>query len=348
MSDLMGAFRGILKRRSVRLDNTFFCLHYKFTVTFLMVSSILVASRQYFGGPIDCEFAEYKKGELNNYCSAQGTFVREQTAKHGEGEEHTAKNQVRYCTYYSWVFLTLFLQAVFFYTPHYMWKAWEGGRLKALTSKINFPILNERSVAEEAERLAEYFSKSLNTHNFYAYKYFICELLNLINIGGQILFMNRFIGDGYELYGIHVLSMNREDMEKRMGQLFPMWTICTFEIYGLTGVKEELEGICPLTHNPLNEKIYGFLWFWMRFVAIMTVLIIIYRIMTLLLPSFRLYLLRVTNRDQTADEIRAVHKKLQVGDWFLLQLLGTNVNREVYKELITQLAKHDHSGVCHP
>ncbi|AIK25716.1 Vinx2 [Hyposoter didymator ichnovirus] len=117
MSDLMGAFRGLLKPRSVHHDNTFFCLHYKFTVTFLMVSSILVASRQYFGGPIDCEFEKYKKGELNNYCSAQGTFVREQTAKHGEGEEHTENNRVRYCTYYSWVFLTLFLQAVFSYTP---------------------------------------------------------------------------------------------------------------------------------------------------------------------------------------------------------------------------------------
>lgn len=308
-------------------------------MTFLIASSIVGASQQYFGETIDCQFAEYTKGELNSYCSTQDTFVREQTANHGEGEEHTQENRVRYCTYYSWVSLTLFLQAVFFYTPHYMWKLWEGGRLQALTSKIILPILNEESVEEGAERLSEYFFKSLKTNNAYAYKYLMCELLNLINIVGQILFMNQFIGDGYQLYGIHVMLMNREDMEKRIGQLFPTRTICTFEKYGLTGVREEREGICVLMDNLLNEKIYIFFWFWMHFVAVVSVLDMIYRIITILFPPFRLYLLRFTSCGENTDEIRAVYEKLQIGDWFLLVLLHKNINSQIYKALISRLAQ---------
>ncbi|BAF45762.1 viral innexin-g1.3 [Ichnoviriform fugitivi] len=340
MLHLLKALRGLLKPRSVQLHNTVFCLHYKFTVTFLIAFSIVGASQQYFGETIDCQFAEYKNGELNNYCSAQDTFVREQTANDGEGEEDTKGNRVRYYTYYSWVSLTLFLQAVFFYTPHYIWKVWEGGRLQALTSKIIFPILDKDAVEKGVEGLSEYFFKNRKTHNAYAYKHLICELLNLINIAGQIVFMNRFIGDGYQFYGIHVLLMNREDMEKRIGQLFPTRTICTFEKYGLTGLREKSEGICILTHNPLNEKIYCFLWFWMHFVAVVSVLDMIYRIVTILYPPLRFYLLRFTSCGENADEIRAVYEKLQFGEWFLLLLLHENVNSQVYEALISRLAQH--------
>lgn len=342
----MGVLRGLVKPRSICIDNIFFCLHYKLTVLFLFGFSLLVASRQYFGEPIDCEFKDFEHGRLNNYCFAQGTFVRDENAKHAEvGGQHTVDTRVRYCSYYSWVFLALFLQAVLSYIPHYIWKAWEGGRIKALSNEISCPILDERVVEHEAERLSKYFIDNLHTHNGYAYKYFLCELLNLINIVGQILFMNRFIGEGFQLYGIYVLFMDHNDMEKRIGQLFPMRTICTFERYGLTGAKEELEGICYLTHNLLNEKIYGFLWFWMHFVAAISILVIIYRTATLCICSYRCFMLRVLSHPNDADEIREVYKKLQIGDWLLLLLLEQNVNSQVYKALISRVAESPQADV---
>lgn len=339
MLDLIGALGGLLKVQSVHIHNPFFCLHYKLTVTCLIAASILIASRQYFGEPIDCEFEEYTKGELNNYCAVRGTYTRGEAAEHGEDEEDTAKNRVRYYTYYSSVFLTLFVQSIVFYTPHHVWEAWEGGKLKALTSNINLPILGVEAIEEGAQRLEEYFSENLNTHNSYVCKYFICELANLINIVGQICFMNQFIGDGYQLYGIYVLFMNRQDMEKRIGELFPLKTICMFEKYGLTGHKEELEGVCLLTHNPLIENIYIFLWFWMHCVAFVTVLVFIYRIITIIFSPVRMCLLRLSCRSKNANEIRAVYEKLKIGDWYLLLLLHGNLNSRVYKELLARLAR---------
>lgn len=288
---------------------------------------------------MDCQFEEYEHGRLNSYCFAQGTFVRE--AENGEqvkfGGNHTGKTRVRYCSYYSWVGLALLLQAVFCCMPYWMWKSWERGRIQALTSEIRCPILDNEIVQKKAESLSEYFLENLHTHNVYAYQYFTYELLTVINAVGQILFMHRFIGDGFQFYGIYVLFMNRDDMEKRIGQLFPMTTICTFEKYNPTGREAEFEGICRLMHNLLNEKIYSFLWFWMHLAAIVSIVVIIYRIHTLFMSSFRLYLLRFTSKN--ADEIHAVYKKLQIGDWFLLMLLQKNVNSEVYKALITRLAE---------
>lgn len=39
-------------------------------------------------------------------------------------------------TYYQWVCFVLLGQAVMFYTPRYLWKIWEGGRLKALAADL--------------------------------------------------------------------------------------------------------------------------------------------------------------------------------------------------------------------
>ncbi|BAF45759.1 viral innexin-g1.1 [Ichnoviriform fugitivi] len=339
MLHLMSALRGLVKPRSTHIDNIFFCFHYKFTVLFLLAFSILVASRQYFGEPIECEFDEYENGKLNNYCFVKATFVREQNTKDAEvGGKPT--ETVRYYGYYSWVFLTLFLQAVFFYVPHYLWKAWESGRVKALSHEIGCLTLDEDVVVKEAQRLSKYFFNNLHTHNGYFYKYFVCELLNMINIVGQIFFMNRFIGEGFQFYGIYILSMNHDDVEKLIGQLFPMKTICTYEKYSLTGRNDILEGICLLTHNPLNEKIYGFLWFWMHFVALMTLLSLLYRIATLSSSSYRLHILRLFSHIDDADMTQAAYKKLQIGDWFLLLLLEKNVNAQVFKALLLRLASY--------
>ncbi|BAF45765.1 g1.4 [Ichnoviriform fugitivi] len=106
--------------------------------------------------------------------------------------------------------------------------------------------------------------------------------------------------------------------------------------------------ICLLTHNPLNEKIYRFLWLWMHLVAIVRLLVIVYRIITIFSSSFRFYLFRLTSTMNSADDIQQLYNKLHIGDWFFLLLLHKNVNGQAYKELITKLAKHGDSGASDP
>ena len=53
-SPVKDGVKGLIKLGSICIDNNVFRLHYKVTFLFLIVSSLLVTSRQYIGHPIKC------------------------------------------------------------------------------------------------------------------------------------------------------------------------------------------------------------------------------------------------------------------------------------------------------
>ena len=42
------------------------------------------------------------------------------------------------------------------------------------------------------------------SHNIYVYKFILCELLNLVNVFGQMWLMDVFFGGQFTLYGLEV------------------------------------------------------------------------------------------------------------------------------------------------
>lgn len=140
--DVFGSLRSIAKLDSVCIDNNVFRLHYKVTVIFLFASSLLVSSSQYFGDPIDCiQNDDIPENVIDTYCWIHATFVLPSAfdKKIGvdvphSGVDHTKPGEQRvYQKYYQWVCFVLFLQAILFYTPRYLWKLWEG-KAAALSS----------------------------------------------------------------------------------------------------------------------------------------------------------------------------------------------------------------------
>ena len=64
-------------------------------------------------------------------------------------------------------------------------------------------------------------------HDFYALKFFFCEFLNLLNVVGQLFFMNFFLGGEFTTYGSDVLAMTELEQEERtdpMSKVFPKVT----------------------------------------------------------------------------------------------------------------------------
>lgn len=61
--------------------------------------------------------------------------------------------------------------------------------------------------------LANYFIESLNSHNFWAFKMILIEVLNFINVIGNIYFVDVFLGYEFSAYGTRVLDMMRVDHE---------------------------------------------------------------------------------------------------------------------------------------
>jgi len=351
MFDVFGSVKGLLKIDSVCIDNNIFRLHYKATVIILVAFSLLVTSRQYIGDPIDCIVDDVPLNIMDTYCWIYSTFtipnriggrigkdvVQPGIASHVDGED-----EVKYHKYYQWVCFVLFFQAMFFYLPRYMWKTWEGGRIKMLVLDLNCPIISEDCKADRKKLLIDYFATNLHTQNFYAVRFFLCEFLNFVNVIAQIFFMDYFLDGEFSTYGSDVLrftEMEPEDRADPMARVFPKVTKCTFHKYGPSGSIQKLDGLCVLPLNIVNEKIYVFLWFWFLFVAVLSGLNLVYRTMVVVMPRFRLLLLRARSRLAPQDEVETITKKCQIGDWFILYQLGKNIDPLIFKELVSDLAK---------
>uniref|UniRef100_A0A224XSQ0 Innexin n=2 Tax=Panstrongylus TaxID=65342 RepID=A0A224XSQ0_9HEMI len=351
MFDVFGNLKGLLRIDSVCIDNNVFRLHYKATVIILVAFSLLVTSRQYIGDPIDCLVDEIPLNVMDTYCWIYSTFtipnrlggtvgkdvVQPGVASHVEGED-----EVKYHKYYQWVCFVLFFQAILFYIPRYLWKTWEGGRIKMLVLDLNCPVISEDCKEDRKKLLVDYFTSNLHTQNFYAIRFFICEVLNFVNVLAQIYFMDFFLDGEFTTYGSDVVrftEMEPEEREDPMARVFPKVTKCTFYKYGPSGTVQRFDGLCVLPLNIVNEKIYVFLWFWFILLTLLSGLSLIYRIAVVVGPQIRLYLLRARSRLSPQDHIETITKKCQIGDWFVLYQLGKNMDAIIFKELLADLAK---------
>lgn len=90
-----------------------------------------------------------------------------------------------------------------------MWKSWEGGRVKTLVTDLQLSVLSADVRRQRTTIIVEYFNRYFNRHNLYAYQFFICELLNFINVLGQIFLTDRLapaLTDYYCLFDITSIS----------------------------------------------------------------------------------------------------------------------------------------------
>ncbi|XP_015108560.1 innexin inx2 [Diachasma alloeum] len=350
MFDVFGSVKGLLKLDQVCIDNNVFRLHYKATVIILIAFSLLVTSRQYIGDPIDCIVDEIPLSVMDTYCWIYSTFtipdrsgvvgrdlVQPGVAAHVEGED-----EIKYHKYYQWVCFALFFQAMLFYVPRYLWKTWEGGRIKMLVLDLNCPVMSDSCKSERRKLLVDYFRTNLHTQNFYAYRFFLCEVLNFINCVGQIYFMDFFLDGEFTTYGADVVKFTEMEPEERidpMARVFPKVTKCTFHKYGASGTVQKFDGLCVLPLNIVNEKIYVFLWFWFIILSILSGLSLAYRAAVVAGPKLRLVLLRARSRLSPQDQIETISQRFQIGDWFVLYQLGKNIDPLVYKDLVSDLAQ---------
>lgn len=74
-------------------------------------------------------------------------------------------------------------QGLMFYIPHWIWKNWEEGKMRMISDGLRGVLT--MSVGERRhrqDRLVRYLVDSMSTHNTYAFGYFFCEFLNVLNV----------------------------------------------------------------------------------------------------------------------------------------------------------------------
>ena len=76
--------------------------------------------------------------------------------------------------------------------------------------------MEESSKHDRLQILIDYFTDTRHNHDSYTFRFFFCELLNLVNVIGQIYFMDFFLGGEFTTYGSDVLAMSELPQEDRM------------------------------------------------------------------------------------------------------------------------------------
>lgn len=182
----------------------------------------------------------------------------------------------------------------------------------------------------------------------YAIRYWACECLCLINIITQLYLMNKFFDGEFLSYGIRVLNYSETAQDDRydpMVYIFPRVTKCTFHKYGASGSLQTHDSLCILPLNIVNEKTYIFIWFWFMILATLLTVLVIYRIMILAMPKFRPRILHSKHRCLSLEVCEAICRKVDLGDWWLILMLGNNMDPLIYREIITELAKNIETNV---
>ena len=84
--------------------------------------------------------------------------------------------------YYQWVCIVFCFQALLFYLPRYLWKTWEGGRIRLLVSDLNTPLVTAAWNPTTKSQMIQYLINGKYFHKLYAIRYVMCEILNLVNV----------------------------------------------------------------------------------------------------------------------------------------------------------------------
>merc|ERR1711983_107323 len=185
MHGTFASFAGRLRKTSKNfIDNSTFRLHYRVTFTILIICSLLCTLNQYFGDPIMCMASGVPGGIMNTYCWIHGTFTvpARLTGVIGQDMPHpgigptTDPNLIRINddgeeirhAWYQWTAFALFLQALMVYTPHYLWKSWENGKISMMIQDLDEKKLDDTDTKKD-RRMATmaYFKRTLHSHKLY-------------------------------------------------------------------------------------------------------------------------------------------------------------------------------------
>ncbi|XP_018334819.1 innexin inx2-like [Agrilus planipennis] len=199
------------------------------------------------------------------------------------------------------------------------------------------PLLTSKWDQEVKDRLINYIVHGKDSHNLYAIRFLICELLNLINVVFQIVLTNWFLNGQFS--GLRVL-IDVINGENPMSMVFPKLVKCTYYRYGPSGSTENRDGLCILPLNIFNEKLYLIMWFWFYCLALLSALTLLYRLLFFCVPFIRVYFLMARAKYVTKERAKIVVDQISFGNCFVLYQLGKNLNPIVFRELVMGISNN--------
>jgi len=367
LKDLVDYF----KLEEINIDNWTFKLYYKVSVVICMAGATIGIASQYFGDPISCEFQGISSDLAQDYCWIHGSsYIPPQYQAHmkcivdqydRQGKRFKSADDAPDTSYYQWVVFVFAFQAAIFYLPFKLWTVLEANLVASFGTDGKSPVMlsedakYDDGVVQEAviEKFVKYYKAIFHHNSWYFANFVMCEILNFVLLFAQFQMTDNFLSKkfrwyGWEAFEYYYYYTEEERRSPEMGlknpmcRVFPTVTSCNLPNVGAGGGEQVHNGLCVLTQNIINEKIFLILWWWYAILAPISVAFFFYRICTIMFDGIRFSLLYKTVRSKYDDDIRKcleyILSKGQVGDWFVLYQLCKNCNPYFFREFIRELA----------
>lgn len=152
-------------------------------------------------------------------------------------------------------------------------------------------LLPEEEQVKFRDLVVNHLRAKWTKDRYYLVKYLVCEVMCLVNLVGQMAFLDTVFFNEYFYFGIEVLmyfhSSIPGSMINPLVRIFPKVTSCTYRYFGSTGKIQSESVLCVLAVNVINEKIFLFLWFWFVVLAIVTFCMLVFKVALLSVTNLR-------------------------------------------------------------
>ena len=371
----LAALKSLIKTKQYHIDFPFFRLHYHATVCLLLAYCLILSAKVFFGDTIDCYSRTAGiKDIYDNICFSTGTYTRYKLAS--ETSKLPSSNitfkvdpnykylysglfigddtaQIFWHHYYPYMPIILFVQAVLFYFPHYLWKIWENGTVSSVCKQLHENRFTPSEYLESNYDLVYYLQNCFRLNRSLVHKYFFCHILLIINLIAQVLALNslfnyQFLFYGYtvvnflfdsDLYGIKKVrpQLITSNLNNPMDLVFPKITACAVTFQSSVGKSSDVHDfVCALPLNILNDKFFLLLWLWFLILGCLTLLQIVYDVLYTTLPSFRKYMF-----SQRYGSFLWDNRRSSLPEMFLLELIGHNTDKYAFSTLLRKLNKEE-------
>ena len=312
----------------------------------------------------------------NKVCWVSNTYYVPTKQKHIP-EEYEGRTRIGY---YQWVPLILLAQAMLFYIPCMFWRIMnnkagidinnlietcknlqQGGYYGYTETNTKFMVRHlDQSLRCKRDFKKHFCGRFINCigrytvlcgkrqGNYILVLYLFTKVMYLLNVTGQVIALNFFLGTSYHAYGFEILYKMAQNEEWSGSDVFPRVTLCDFYIRTFANTQKHTVQ-CVLPMNLFNEKFYIFLWFWFIFIgftSLLNLVIWIYR--SVVTSNHTRYIkhhlvarniFQVHIDDSIIKEEVANFTKLYLKQdgMLALRLIGINVNEVASADLVKAL-----------
>lgn len=385
---ILGAFGDIPQLTARNDDDWIDRLNHRWTPVQLLLFALLVSTKQYVGDPISCWVPKHFSGAwedyTNSYCWVRNTYYlgwdeevpTEQASRH---------NRI---IYYQWVPMILMMQALLFHIPISIWRVFNQKTGVDLNDMVEtaerYQRADELSLKKKvmdilSRQLDRYLATSTRTvedecctldscefslqsvlikvcccvcgkrfGNYLMVLYLLVKLLFLANVIGQLWLLNEFLGQDYNMYGVHVIDATNRGEDMTQSARFPRVTMCDFDIRRLGNIHSYTVQ-CVLPINLFNEKIYLYIWFWLVFLSALNVWgLVRWLIRFTVIPSRYHYILQQLSSlplekfdpERSSDKRLLYHftrNYLKQDGYLVVKLVDLNTNKMTSSDLLCSI-----------